>query len=151
MNFNFLKLCLLGLFFLLIQSCGSKEDGNTLENNSEPTLFTLLRPEETGISFINKVANSKEFNIFKYRNFYNGGGVAIGDINNDGLSDVFFTGNMEPNKLFLNKGDLKFEDISEKAGVKGNKPWSTGVVMADINNDGYLDIYVSNAGNMEGN
>ncbi|KSA13283.1 VCBS repeat-containing protein [Maribacter dokdonensis] len=151
MNFNFLKLCLLGLFFLLIQSCGSKEDGNTLENNSEPTLFTLLRPEETGISFVNKVANSKEFNIFKYRNFYNGGGVAIGDINNDGLSDVFLTGNMEPNKLFLNKGDLKFEDISEKAGVKGNKPWSTGVVMADINNDGYLDIYVSNAGNMEGN
>ncbi|MEP1016963.1 FG-GAP repeat domain-containing protein, partial [Maribacter dokdonensis] len=151
MNFNFLKLCLLGLFFLLIQSCGSKEDGNTLENNSEPTLFTLLRPEETGISFVNKVANSKEFNIFKYRNFYNGGGVAIGDINNDGLSDIFLTGNMEPNKLFLNKGDLKFEDISEKAGVKGNKPWSTGVVMADINNDGYLDIYVSNAGNMEGN
>ena len=174
MNFNFLKLCLLGLFFLLIQSCGSKEDGNTLENNSEPTLFTLLRPEETGISFINKVANSKEFNIFKYRNFYNGGGVAIGDINNDGLSDVFFTGNMEPNKLFLNKGDLKFEDISEKAGVKGNNHdndlyinngdgtftekaheynlaetgFSTHASFFDYDKDGDLDAYILNNSNI---
>lgn len=118
--------------------------------NHDP-LFTLLSPEETGISFLNSIENKKDFNIFKYRNFYNGGGVALGDINNDGLTDVFLTGNKEPNRLFLNKGDLKFDDISETAGIMGDKPWSTGVVMADINNDGFLDIYVSNAGNMKGN
>jgi len=150
MNFNLLKSICLGLFLFLLYSCDSNKETNLSYENEEQTLFTLLPSEETGISFVNKVANSKEFNIFKYRNFYNGGGVAIGDINNDGLPDVFLTGNMEPNKLFLNKGDLKFEDISETARIKGNKPWSTGVVMADINNDGFLDIYVSNAGNMKG-
>lgn len=114
-------------------------------------LFSLLGPEETGVDFINKIKNEKNFNIFKYRNFYNGGGVAIGDINNDGLPDIYFTANMESNRLFINKGNMQFEDITEKAGVGGNKPWSTGVNMVDINGDGLLDIYVSNAGNMEGN
>ena len=80
MNSNIFKLSCLGLFLSLLSSCGSKEDTNTSLENSEPTLFTLLPSEETGISFVNKVQNSKEFNIFKYRNFYNGGGVAIGDI-----------------------------------------------------------------------
>ncbi|SNR55314.1 Repeat domain-containing protein [Maribacter sedimenticola] len=146
------KLLCLSLLTLLCISCDPKEQKDAIDTNApESTLFTLLDPKESGIEFVNKVENSKEFNIFKYRNFYNGGGVAIGDINNDGLSDVFLTGNMEPNKLYLNKGGLKFEDISEKAGIQGSKPWSTGVVMADINNDGLLDIYVSNAGNMEGN
>jgi len=115
------------------------------------TLFTLLNSEETGIDFFNEVKNQKNFNIFKYRNFYNGGGVAIGDINNDGLADIYLTGNMVANKLYLNKGDLEFEDISKASGIEGNKPWSTGVVMVDINSDGLLDIYVSNAGNMKGN
>ncbi|WP_031427522.1 VCBS repeat-containing protein [Flavimarina sp. Hel_I_48] len=114
-------------------------------------LFTLLKSDSTGIDFINTVENQKDFNIFKYRNFYNGGGVAIGDINNDGLPDIYLTANMGANKLYLNKGDFKFEDITNKAGVAGNKPWSTGVNMVDINQDGLLDIYVSNAGNMEGN
>lgn len=142
----------LGSSFLLLTlftACNDRE--NASEIDSEPTLFTLLPPDSTGIRFVNRVENQKNFNIFKYRNFYNGGGVAIGDINNDSLPDIYLTGNMEPNRLFLNKGNFQFEDITEKAGVAGDKPWSTGVVMADVNADGLLDIYVSNAGNMEGN
>ena len=114
------------------------------------TLFTQLPSSDTGIDFINEVKNGEDMNIFKYRNFYNGGGVAIGDINNDGLSDVYFTSNLGKNKLYLNKGNFKFEDISVKAGVEGKKVWSTGVVMVDINADGLLDIYVCNAGNSKG-
>ncbi len=148
MKLNHITVCIL---FLGIISCKNKVANEVVEENKTETLFTLLKPEETGVTFINKVANQKNFNIFKYRNFYNGGGVAIGDINNDGLQDVYFTGNMEPNRLYLNKGNMQFEDISESAGVLGNKPWSTGVVMVDINHDGLLDIYVSNAGNLEGN
>ena len=114
---------------------------------AEKTLFTLM--DSTGIQFSNAVHDTKELNILNYRNFYNGGGVAIGDINNDGLADVFFTANQGSNKLYLNKGNLKFEDISDKAGFREKKQWSTGVVMADINNDGWLDIYVCNAGSMD--
>src|SRR5690606_12712736 len=121
------------------------------EQEQKETLFTLVSSEQSGIDFINTIENQKDFNIFKYRNFYNGGGVAIGDINNDGLPDIYLTANMDQNKLYLNKGDFKFEDITVQAGVGGNKPWSTGVTMADVNGDGLLDIYVSNAGNMEGN
>ena len=140
------------LLLLIFISCTSeKNEKNTTTNKDQNTLFTLLPADRTGIDFVNKVANQKNFNIFKYRNFYNGGGVAIGDINNDGLADIYLTGNMEANKLYLNKGDFSFEDISVSAGVEGNKPWSTGVNMVDINADGLLDIYVSNAGNMEGN
>ena len=147
---NTIVACIL-LLVLLAAACN--EDSKTTEgqNAGKPTLFSLVEPDSSGIEFVNTVVNQKNFNIFKYRNFYNGGGVAIGDINNDGLPDIYLTGNMVPNKLYLNKGNFKFEDISKKAGVEGNKPWSTGVVMADVNADGYLDIYVSNAGNMEGN
>ena len=142
----------LGIAFLLaVAACTENEKAPEPMEAKEPTLFTLLPPDSTGVEFINRVENQKNFNIFKYRNFYNGGGVAIGDINNDGLPDLFLTGNMVPNRLYLNKGDFKFEDISERAGVLGSKPWSTGVVMADVNADGLLDIYVSNAGNLEGN
>ncbi len=111
-------------------------------------LFTLM--DKTGIDFSNTIHNSPDFNIFSYRNFYNGGGTAIGDINNDGLADVFFTANMGANKLYLNKGNWQFEDISAKAGFTGKKDWSTGVVMADVNHDGWLDIFVCNAGYIEG-
>ncbi len=110
------------------------------------TLFTEV--DDSKIEFINSITESKEFNVFKYRNFYNGGGVAIGDLNNDGLPEVFFTANQSANKLYLNKGNLQFEDISSKAGFGEKKQWSTGVVMVDINADGWLDIYVCNAGNM---
>jgi len=124
-------------------------------NEKKPqTLFTL--ENNTGIDFVNKVENTKDFNIFTYRNFYNGGGVAIGDINNDSLPDVFMTSNMGANKLYLNKGNFKFNDISTKAGIEEKGKWNTGVVMVDINTDGWLDIYVCNAGidkwkNQEGN
>ncbi|NND64103.1 MAG: VCBS repeat-containing protein [Flavobacteriaceae bacterium] len=142
------KLILLFLFATIVVSCNKENSSDS--NESSEKLFTQLPASETNVDFINIVQNQKDFNIFKYRNFYNGGGVAIGDINNDGLSDIYFTANMGENKLYLNEGDFKFKDISVSAGVTGNKPWSTGVVMVDVNNDGLLDIYVSNAGNMEG-
>ena len=126
------------LYLLVVFVSCSKENSDSL--------FTKLESSQTGIDFQNEVTNGKNMNIFKYRNFYNGGGVAIGDINNDGLADVFFTSNQGENKLYLNKGDFKFEDISSKSGVNGKKAWSTGVVMVDINGDGFLDIYVCDAG-----
>lgn len=118
------------------------------EKGPENTLFQAQT--KTGIAFTNTVKNTADFNIFSYRNFYNGGGTAIGDINNDGLADVFFTANMGSNKLYLNKGNWTFEDITTKAGVADADQWSTGVVMADINSDGWLDIYVCNAGYING-
>jgi hypothetical protein len=115
-------------------------------SEKKDALFQLM--EKTGIEFVNKVQDNDSINILNYRNFYNGGGVATGDINNDGLPDIFFTANQGSNKLYLNKGDFKFEDISEKAGFVDKKQFSTGVVMVDINHDGWLDIYVCNAGNL---
>src|ERR1700720_2059838 len=112
-----------------------------------PPLFDLMK--NTGIDFSNTVRNHPDFNILTYRNFYNGGGVAIGDINNDGLPDIFFTSNMGQNRLYLNKGNMQFTDISDKAGfAPGKQQWSTGVVGADVSGGGWLDIYVCNAGNM---
>jgi len=108
-----------------------------------------MSAEQTGIDFVNRSLEKKEFNIFNYRNFYNGGGVAIGDINHDGLSDVFVTSNFEDNKLYLNKGDFKFQDITQASGIVGKKFWSTGVTFADVNGDGNMDIYVCNSGSRD--
>ena len=116
----------------------------------ETKLFEKLSPSKTGISFANNLSFKEDFNIFTYRNYYNGGGVGLGDINNDGLLDVYFTSNLNENKLYLNKGNFQFEDITTKAGVAGEKSWSTGVSLADINADGFLDIYVSNSGDIKG-
>ncbi len=113
---------------------------------AEETLFTLT--DSSGINFTNTVTDSKKDNSFDYRNFYNGGGVAIGDINNDGLADVILTSNMGENKLFLNKGNMKFEDISATSGMKQDGMWSTGVTLVDVNGDGWLDIYVCNSGHL---
>ncbi len=105
-----------------------------------------MSDKQTGITFRNDVPYTEEFNTYTYRNFYNGGGVALGDINNDGLTDIYFTGNIEDNRLYLNKGDWKFEDITKTSGVACSGVWSTGATMADVNADGLMDIYVCKAG-----
>ena len=117
--------------------------------NKEPQ-FELLTAKTTGINFNNDLVSTDVFNVYKYRNFYNGGGVAIGDINNDGLQDIYLTSNLNENKLYLNKGNFTFTDITITANVGGSKAWSTGVSMVDINADGFLDIYVCNSGDVEG-
>ena len=137
-------------FFIAILYFTFFSCSNTSEEKSITTRFTKILSESTHIDFENTIENTKDLNIFNYRNFYNGGGVGIGDINNDGLSDVIFTANQKNNKLYLNKGDFKFEDITDTSGISGKNKWSTGIVMVDINADGWLDIYVCNAGNVAG-
>lgn len=133
-----MKLCL-RLFSMLFLFLGCK-------STPPKPLFELM--PNTGINFNNEVHDQELNNSFLFRNFYNGGGVAIGDINNDGLADILLTSNMGQNKLYLNKGDFKFEDITAQTGFRQDSMWSTGVVFVDINNDGWLDIYICNSGNM---
>jgi enediyne biosynthesis protein E4 len=133
-----MRLAICAILSLIFFSCAEKKPA---------PLFELVK--NSGIDFINKVADNDTINILNYRNFYNGGGVACGDINNDGLADIFFTANQGSNKLFLNQGNFKFTDISAKAGFVNKLQFSTGVVMADINADGWLDIFVCNAGSMQ--
>lgn len=134
------------LLILSVFSCQQK----SIQDIPQDKLFSLIPKTVTGIDFKNEVEGSKEMNIFSYRNFYNGGGVGIGDVNNDGLPDIYLTANMKENKLFLNLGNWRFKDITKEAGVEGKKSWSTGVAMVDINGDGLLDIYVCNSGNFKG-
>lgn len=115
-------------------------------NNSSPKLFEKVEGVKTGISFVNELHYTEELNPYTYRNFFNGAGVALGDINNDGLLDIFFTGNMVENKLYLNKGNWKFEDITKKAGATGDGFWATGATFVDINSDGWLDLYICKSG-----
>ncbi|MEQ8239786.1 MAG: VCBS repeat-containing protein, partial [Cyclobacteriaceae bacterium] len=116
----------------------------------EVKLFENLDAGQTGVEFENTLVFDKDFNIFTYRNFFNGGGVGVGDINNDGLVDLYFNGNQVSNKLYINQGNFKFKDITESSGTGGTKAWSTGVSMADINGDGLIDIYVCNSGDVKG-
>jgi hypothetical protein len=120
------------VLLLILASCSNKEN----------TLFNLLPREKTGIDFNNHIVESDSFNILTDEYIFNGGGVATGDFNNDGLPDLFFTGNQVPNKLYLNEGKMKFKDVSADAGIEAKDRWSTGVTLVDINGDGFLDIYV---------
>ncbi len=120
------------------------------KSGDDVQLFEKLPASKTHIDFTNQIKETPDFNILDYLYFYNGGGVASGDINNDGLVDLFFTSNQGKNKLYLNKGNMEFEDITEKAGVGGFSDWKTGVTMADINGDGFLDIYVCAVSNFKG-
>lgn len=129
---------LLFVFFILF-SCGEKKQDVSV-------LFRLLSEKETGIEFRNDLTYTEKVNPYTFRNFYNGAGVALGDVNNDGLSDIFFAGNQTSNKLYLNEGNLKFKDVTDQAGLNSTGYWSTGVSMADINGDGLLDIYVCKSG-----
>jgi enediyne biosynthesis protein E4 len=125
------------------------------QRSTDSQLFESLPASVTGIDFENRILDKKELNIFNYRNFYNGAGVAIGDVNGDGQADIFVTSNFEKNRLYLNQGsqpgkEWQFKDATEAAGVGGSKAWSTGATFADVNGDGRLDIYVCNAGNVQG-
>ncbi len=120
---------------LVLNSCSKQEI-------HQGELFDKITSEITNISFQNTLVPTEELNILDYLYYYNGAGVAVGDINKDDLVDVFFTSNQGENKLYLNKGNFQFENITDKAGVAGNSDWNTGTVMADVNGDGYLDIYV---------
>ncbi|KQC29575.1 VCBS repeat-containing protein [Flagellimonas eckloniae] len=127
---------------VVLTSCTHSRDTST----TTETVFSSVSGSDSKISFTNTITENDSLTYFQFPYIYMGGGVAIGDINNDGFSDVFFTGNMVPNKLYLNKGNMQFEDISISAKVEGDDRWYTGVTMTDINNDGWLDIYVSVSG-----
>src|SRR3954470_12579374 len=125
---------LVGATAIFFSSCKEK---------TQPALFESLDSVRTGIRFVNRLSPiTNKLSIVDYLYYYNGAGVAAGDINNDGLTDLFFVSNRESNRLYLNKGDFKFEDITGSAGLKSFAEWKTGVTMADVNGDGFLDIYV---------
>ena len=135
------------LFFLFLYSCSNE---NTLVDKAQgsSSLFRLLHPDDTEIAFDNRIEENELFNLVDYFYVYNGGGVAIGDINNDMLPDIYFTGNMVQDALYVNEGELRFKDMTHSLG-EIQEGWSTGVTMVDINHDGFLDIYVCRSGNFK--
>jgi len=133
------------LLFAIIWVVGCSSDQITSD-----TLFTNMPASYTGIDFVNELSYNKEFNIYTYRNFYNGGGVALGDVNNDSLLDIYFCGNMKTGRLYINKGDFRFEDVTEEAGLMREGVWVTGASFADINGDGLMDLYLCKSGKPSG-
>ncbi len=145
-----IKLTYLCFILLSINPLSGCKNGND-NREGKASLFTLLSSDETHIDFANNLTEGLNTNVLIYEYFYNGGGVAVGDVNNDGLQDIYFTANMTDNKLYLNKGKMHFEDITAMANVAGRPgPWKTGVTMVDINGDGNLDIYVCYSGKLTG-
>lgn len=144
MKLRIFRFLILSVFTYLFSSCGK---GNAEKEGT--VLFRALKSDHTGLEFSNKLTASPEFNMLKYMYFYNGAGVGAGDFNNDGLIDLFFAANQVGNKIYLNKGGLKFEDITTRTMIPEDRGWSTGVSVVDINNDGLLDIYVCRVGNYE--
>src|SRR5882724_5520052 len=117
--------------------------------HKENHFFKILSAQRTGLTFENRLTPTPTFNMFKYMYFYNGGGAGAGDFNNDGRVDIFFSGNQSANKLFLNKGHFKFEDITTQSGITSDAGWSTGVSVVDVNHDGWLDLYVCRVSGIE--
>src|SRR6185436_16613556 len=135
-----------GLFYLSMLWISTS---TVVAQQPKPTFFKSIPAEETGVIFSNVLKETPQLNIISYEYFYNGGGVGLGDFNNDGLIDIYLSGNMTFGKLFLNRGNWKFEDITAKAGVQGKRGWKTGVSIADVNGDGWLDIYICYSGPLE--
>jgi hypothetical protein len=133
------KIYAAALLSLVLSGCTSKND----------KLFTLLDEDDTGIDYSNMLRESDDMNVMNYSYFYNGAGVAVGDINNDGLQDLLFTGNMVKNRLYINKGNFEFENITDKSGIASKQGWCTGATMVDINADGHLDIYISRSADID--
>lgn len=148
-NLLFFGKLLFGVFVLgfIFQGCN---ENKTSVREFSGSLFQPVTPEDSGVTFVNVIPETPEMNILTYQYLHNGAGVSLGDINNDGLVDIYFTANYRPNHLYLNKGNFQFEEIGKAAGVGGERGWST-CTMVDINNDGYLDIYVSRSGDVEPN
>ena len=144
-NLYYFRLCFAGL---ILFSC------NPNENTENSIPFEKLSSDYSGVKFSNNITPNLESseNLFDYDYFYNGSGVGVADINNDGLKDIIFTANQEQNKLYLNKGNLNFEDITSLSNINSeNKRWSSGVTFTDVNNDGWLDIYISQGGPYKSN
>ncbi len=139
---NQLKISILLVVFCFVQPVECYTQIQNKETNKKKKLFTLLSPDQTGITFNNTITYNKDLNIFIYEDFHSGAGVGIGDINNDGLPDIYFAGNQVRDRLYLNQGKMKFKDITESAGILRKGGWSTGVNIVDINGDGYKDIFV---------
>ncbi len=135
-------------FFILLFTCVFVTC-NSGKPSVNKTLFSLIPSAVSGVHFSNTLSYTESFNPYTFRNFFNGGGVALGDINNDGLVDIFFCSNQHSNQLYLNKGNFTFQDITLSAGLTTDSVWSTGVTMADVNGDGLLDIYVCKSGDMK--
>ncbi|MDB5247507.1 MAG: RNA-binding protein [Segetibacter sp.] len=152
--FKFKSLLYIVQILILVSACRNRTPGEGTtgtEQPSGPPLFTLLSADKSNISFNNTLTETPYVNIMSYPYFYNGGGVAIGDFNKDGLEDIYFSGNQVPNRLYLNKGQMKFEDVSITAGVQGvQNTWKTGVTVADVNGDGLADIYQCYSGYLPG-